>query len=111
MPKSTFYDNTESYVKLMTHFGSIVCLPHDLRYLYGTNFIIKCSSYFACFRVPFARYVAWNGITLLRRYSVERVYREKKVFGFHPRELYECAFDIITPTTGMILTTYRSNLY
>lgn len=53
------------------------------------------------FRVPFARYVAWNGITFLRRYSVERVYREKKVFGFHPRELYECAFDIITPASGV----------
>ncbi|KAF5298737.1 hypothetical protein FQR65_LT09606 [Abscondita terminalis] len=43
---------------------------------------------------------AWNNITFLRRYSIERVYREKKVFGFHPRELYECAFDIVTPTTG-----------
>lgn len=51
-------------------------------------------------RVPFARYVAWNGISLLRRYSIERVYREKKVFGFQPRELYECAFDIVSPSQG-----------
>lgn len=81
MPKSQYYEGVESCVKLMTHFGGIVSLPHDLR-------------------VPFARYVAWNGITLLRRYSVERVYREKKVFGFLPRELYECAFDIVTPSPG-----------
>jgi translation initiation factor 2-alpha kinase 4 len=78
MPKSHYYEGVESCVKLMTHFGGIVSLPHDLR-------------------VPFARYVAWNGISLLRRYSIERVYREKKVFGFLPRELYECAFDIVTP--------------
>lgn len=55
------------------------------------------------FRVPFARYIAWNGITFLRRYSIERVYREKKVFGFLPRELYECAFDIVTPNKGNFL--------
>ncbi|XP_025831674.1 eIF-2-alpha kinase GCN2 [Agrilus planipennis] len=78
IPKSKYYETSESCVKLMTHAGSIVSLPHDLR-------------------VPFARYVAWNEITLLRRYSVDRVYREKKVFGFHPRELYECAFDIVNP--------------
>ncbi|CAH1116543.1 unnamed protein product [Phaedon cochleariae] len=85
MPKSKFYDGVDSYVKLMTHFGGIVSLPHDLR-------------------VPFARFVAWNGITLLRRYSIERVYREKKVFGFQPRELYECAFDIVSPTEGSLMS-------
>lgn len=31
MPKSNFYEDVESCVKLMTHFGSLVCLPHDLR--------------------------------------------------------------------------------
>lgn len=67
----------------MTHSGSIVSLPHDLR-------------------VPFARYVARHGITLLRRYSIERVYREKKMFDSHPRELLECAFDIVTPTPNKL---------
>ncbi|VEN50557.1 unnamed protein product, partial [Callosobruchus maculatus] len=84
MPKSKFYDHLDSCVKLMTHSGGIVTLPHDLR-------------------VPFARYVAWNAITLLRRYSIERVYREKKIFGFQPRELYECAFDIVSPTAGTLM--------
>ncbi|KAJ8925528.1 hypothetical protein NQ315_009367 [Exocentrus adspersus] len=85
MPKCKFYEGSDSCVNLMTHCGSIVSLPHDLR-------------------VPFARYVAWNNITFLRRYSIERVYREKKVFGFHPRELYECAFDIVSPTQGNLLS-------
>jgi eukaryotic translation initiation factor 2-alpha kinase 4 len=68
-------------VAVMTHSGSVVTLPHDLR-------------------VPFARHAAWNGITSLKRYSIEKVYRERRVFGVHPRELYECAFDIISPNLG-----------
>ncbi|KAF4527599.1 hypothetical protein B566_EDAN015153 [Ephemera danica] len=58
-------------VAVMTHSGSVVTLPHDLR-------------------VPFARYVAWNGITSLKRFAVERVFRERRVFGLHPKEMYEC---------------------
>ncbi|XP_030764956.1 eIF-2-alpha kinase GCN2 [Sitophilus oryzae] len=85
MPKSKYYEEIESCVKLMTHFGNIVLLPHDLR-------------------VPFARYIAWNNINLLRRYAVERVYKEKKVFGFLPREFYECAFDIVSPTKGYLMS-------
>ncbi|XP_077285683.1 eukaryotic translation initiation factor 2 alpha kinase Gcn2 isoform X2 [Arctopsyche grandis] len=81
LPMCHLYDPVESSVRLMTHSGDVVHIPHDLR-------------------VPFARYIAWNGITMLKRYSIERVYREKKIFGFHPRELYECAFDIVTPTPG-----------
>lgn len=67
-------------VRLMTHSGSVVVLPHDLR-------------------VPFIKHIALSGINLIRRYSVGRVYREKKVFNFHPKQLYECAFDIITPSS------------
>ncbi|XP_017783992.1 PREDICTED: eIF-2-alpha kinase GCN2 [Nicrophorus vespilloides] len=81
MPKSKYYDSIDTCVKLMTHSGYVVSVPYDLR-------------------VPFARYVAWNEITSLRRYSIEKVYREKKVFGFLPRELYECAFDIVSPSPG-----------
>lgn len=61
MPKSgELYNLTDSCVKLMTRTGSIVSVPHDLR-------------------APFARYTAWNNITNLRRYAIDRVYREKKV--------------------------------
>uniref|UniRef100_A0A182WF08 non-specific serine/threonine protein kinase n=1 Tax=Anopheles minimus TaxID=112268 RepID=A0A182WF08_9DIPT len=71
-------------VKLMTHSGSVVTLPDDLR-------------------VPFLRYIALNGIKNIRRYSIGRVYREKKVFNFHPKQLYECAFDIVTPSRGHLI--------
>lgn len=71
-------------VKLMTHSGSIILLPYDLR-------------------IPFVKHIALNGINMIRRYSVGRVYREKKVFNFHPKQLYECAFDIITPNPGYLL--------
>uniref|UniRef100_A0A336LN81 non-specific serine/threonine protein kinase n=1 Tax=Culicoides sonorensis TaxID=179676 RepID=A0A336LN81_CULSO len=75
------YPNT---VRLMTHSGSVVTLPYDLR-------------------LPFIRHVALNGITFIRRYRIGRVYREKKVFNFHPKQIHECAFDIITPNRGNLL--------
>ena len=31
------------------------------------------------------------------------VFREVKVFGIHPREQIECAFDIVTPSSGGLL--------
>lgn len=65
-------------VKLMTHSGSIVTLPYDLR-------------------SPFIKYVVLNDIKHMRRYCIERVYREKRVYNFHPKQIFECAFDIITP--------------
>nr|CAD7463560.1 unnamed protein product [Timema tahoe] len=83
-PPSPHPPSCESCVRLMARSGGLVCLPHDLR-------------------VPFARHVAWSGVSCLKRYAVERVYREKKVFGFHPRELYECAFDVVTPTAGSLV--------
>lgn len=86
MPKSVQHSNfTESSVKLMTRTGSIVSIPHDLR-------------------TPFARYVVWNNISHIRRYAIERVFRDKKARGFHPRELYECAFDIISPVDNNLMT-------
>ncbi|XP_053995290.1 eIF-2-alpha kinase GCN2 isoform X3 [Hylaeus anthracinus] len=75
---------SDSNVKLMTRNGNIVYIPHDLR-------------------APFARYIVWNNVLHIRRYAIERVFREKKVLGFHPRELYECAFDIISPTANNLL--------
>lgn len=74
----------EHAVKLMCNSGSVVTLPYDLRQ-------------------PFLRHVAINGITSLRRYTIGRVYREKKVFNFHPKQNYECAFDIVTPNRGNFL--------
>ncbi|KAG7210245.1 hypothetical protein KM043_011793 [Ampulex compressa] len=86
MPKcGQYYNFTDSSVKLMTRTGNIVSIPHDLR-------------------APFARFVVWNNISHIRRYAIERVFREKKVRGFHPRELYECAFDIISSMANNLMT-------
>ncbi|KAI8044028.1 hypothetical protein M5D96_000177 [Drosophila gunungcola] len=68
-------------VHLMTHSGCVVVLPCDLR-------------------TQFARHVTMNGVNLIRRYCVDRVYREERVFNFHPKQSYECSFDIIAPTSG-----------
>ncbi|XP_061898001.1 eIF-2-alpha kinase GCN2 isoform X1 [Entelurus aequoreus] len=68
----------------MDHSGMLVTLPYDLR-------------------MAFARFVARNNVTLLKRYSIERVFRPRKLDRAHPRELLECAFDIITPVTNSLL--------
>ncbi|KAF3701327.1 eIF-2-alpha kinase GCN2 [Channa argus] len=78
-----WYDGSE-LACFMDHSGMLVTLPYDLR-------------------MAFARYVARNNITLLKRYSIERVFRPRKPDRMHPRELMECAFDIITPVTNSLL--------
>ncbi|XP_036039268.1 eIF-2-alpha kinase GCN2 isoform X2 [Onychomys torridus] len=79
------YEHNEAAV-FMDHSGMLVMLPFDLR-------------------VPFARYVARNNILNLKRYCIERVFRPRKLDRFHPKELLECAFDIITSTTNSSLPT------
>jgi len=69
------YDTADPF-RMMDPTGFIVCPPYDLR-------------------LPFARFVARNKIFNLRRYSIEKVFRGRKM-NYHPRELFECAFDIIT---------------
>lgn len=77
-----------STVSVMTRWGGVAMLPHDLR-------------------LPFARFLAHNPtISQFKRYSIDRVYRERRVLGHHPRELYECAFDIVTPTSGKLYNRY-----
>ncbi|KAM7375697.1 hypothetical protein PAMP_005481 [Pampus punctatissimus] len=68
----------------MDHSGMLVTLPYDLR-------------------MAFARFVVRNNVTHLKRYSIERVFRPRKLDRAHPRELLECAFDIITPVTNSLL--------
>ena len=71
------YSATENVVQVMTRSGDTVSLPYDLR-------------------VPFARYLARTRLAPIKRYCFGKVLREKKVFGLHPKELSECAFDIVT---------------
>ncbi|XP_060616148.2 eIF-2-alpha kinase GCN2 [Anolis sagrei] len=84
MPRNRkLYEHSEvSY--LMDHSGMLVMLPYDLR-------------------IPFARFVARNNITNIKRYCIERVFRPRKLDRCHPRELLECAFDIITPAGNSFL--------
>ncbi|KAG7510467.1 eIF-2-alpha kinase GCN2 [Solea senegalensis] len=77
------YDGSEPAC-FMDHSGMLVTLPYDLR-------------------MPFARFIARNNVTHLKRYSIERVFRPRKLDRAHPRELLECAFDIITPVTNSLL--------
>ncbi|XP_074548243.1 eIF-2-alpha kinase GCN2 [Halichoeres trimaculatus] len=77
------YDGSEPAC-FMDHSGMLVTLPYDLR-------------------MAFARFIARNNVTHLKRYSIERVFRPRKLDRAHPRELLECAFDIITPVTNSLL--------
>ncbi|XP_045185726.2 eIF-2-alpha kinase GCN2-like [Mercenaria mercenaria] len=77
MPQQNLYENLDHYACLMDHSGRLVGLPFDLR-------------------VPFARFITRTNTSYIKRYCIDRVYRRKKVGGFHPRELTECAFDIVT---------------
>ncbi|CAK6432380.1 unnamed protein product [Pipistrellus nathusii] len=79
------YEHNEAAL-FMDHSGMLVMLPFDLR-------------------VPFARYVARNNILNLKRFCIERVFRPRKLDRFHPKELLECAFDIVTSTTNSSLPT------
>ncbi|XP_075388029.1 eIF-2-alpha kinase GCN2 [Tenrec ecaudatus] len=79
------YEHNEAAF-FMDHSGMLVMLPFDLR-------------------IPFARYVARNNIVNLKRYCIERVFRPRKLDRCHPKELLECAFDIITSTTNSSLPT------
>uniref|UniRef100_A0A4W5N4R0 Uncharacterized protein n=1 Tax=Hucho hucho TaxID=62062 RepID=A0A4W5N4R0_9TELE len=68
----------------MDHSGMLVTLPYDLR-------------------IAFARFVARNNITHFKRWSIERVFRPRKLNRVHPRELLECSFDVIVPVTNSLL--------
>ncbi|XP_061166164.1 eIF-2-alpha kinase GCN2-like [Saccostrea echinata] len=84
MPKCDLYAKSDQYTRFMDHCGHLVSLPFDLR-------------------IPFVRYVARHNCSNVKRYCIERVFREKKVYGQHPRELTECVFDIVTPNLGSLI--------
>ena len=72
----------------MTRSGDVVSLPYDLR-------------------TQFARFLVSTKINQLKRYSFGKVLRERKIFGVHPRELTECAVDIVTPAgSGNTILAY-----
>lgn len=75
MPRSGRVEADENMVELMDNQGSLVSIPHNTR-------------------VPFARYVARKGIPFIKRYAIDRVFRSRRIFGCHPKELFEASFDI-----------------
>ncbi|CAM4576104.1 unnamed protein product [Lepidochelys olivacea] len=84
MPRNRkLYDHNEASY-FMDHSGMLLMLPYDLR-------------------IPFARFVARNNISNLKRYCIERVYRPRKLDRCHPKELLECAFDIIASSGNSFL--------
>ncbi|KAM4690200.1 eIF-2-alpha kinase GCN2 [Rhinophrynus dorsalis] len=95
MPRSKTVSDSSEYASFMDHSGMLVTLPYNLR-------------------IPFARFVARNNITNLKRYCIERVFRPRKLNRCHPKELIECAFDVITsamnsylPISETIYTIYE----
>ncbi|KAG0224647.1 hypothetical protein BGW42_004971 [Actinomortierella wolfii] len=83
-PKSDLHDSDKKSVSLMDSTGSLVQLPYDLT-------------------MPFARYVARNNITQLRRYCFGRVYREN-IVGGQPMVVHEVDFDIVHNTHVPMVT-------
>ncbi|GFR96851.1 eukaryotic translation initiation factor 2-alpha kinase 4 [Elysia marginata] len=86
LPKCGLYENSEQHVRMMDQRGGILSLPLDLR-------------------VPFARYVGRHNIQHMRRFSIEKVFKERKFishYNMHPWEPTECAFDIVTTSGSLI---------
>ena len=51
--------------------------------------------------VPFARFVAMNGLTSLKRYQIAKVYIRDNPSKGRYREFYQCDFDIAGPAEKM----------
>lgn len=79
-PRTKLLEQVEQAVGLMDHSGALVTLPYDLR-------------------IPFARYVARKGIVQMKRFDLGCVYRVNRILRAHPKELYDCVFDIVTSTS------------
>jgi len=84
IPKSTLIHQNNS-VLLLDEMGVVLELPYDLTF-------------------PFARFVAKNRITRLRRYSFAKVYRKHNILN-KCREIYECDFDIVSPRSNSSLVS------
>lgn len=81
-------DPPESSVSLMTRLGSIVYATFDVR-------------------TPFVRFLKHNtGVCNMKRYAIDKIYRERPA-GVHPKEVYECAFDIVTSNPGDLMPEFE----
>lgn len=88
IPKGSFYNDKENLVSLLSRKGELISAQYELRY-------------------PFARFIAVSNVKRIRRYCIDRVQRSYKVSGVHPKESYECAFDIVAPKKEVVETCAR----
>ena len=76
--------NLNHSFSVMDNNGCIIQAPYDLR-------------------IPFARYIARTpnlNTPTFRRFAIDKVYRSR-IIGYHPKQLYECAFDIVNIQNGV----------
>ena len=101
LPKLDLYENLEHVAFMLDRAGNVVLLPHDLkvRYNHYKHFITLFDVGFGL-QVSFARYAARRNVTNLRRFAIEKVYRENRWHDSHPNEIHACSFDIVTPQAG-----------
>lgn len=73
-------------VPLMGRCGSLVNLTYDLK-------------------LAFARFLAQNpSVSCFKRYTIDKIYRQRRILGTHPKEIIECNFDIVSPTSCKLLS-------
>ncbi|RWS20032.1 eukaryotic translation initiation factor 2-alpha kinase 4-like isoform X2, partial [Leptotrombidium deliense] len=75
-PASKNQENYNLY-EVMDRSGCVLCPPHDLR-------------------LPFARYVAMNDVKYMRRFDIQKVFRQSTNSANNsPDELWQCSIDFI----------------
>ncbi|KAI8614564.1 kinase-like domain-containing protein [Chytriomyces sp. MP71] len=84
-PSSTWSHAPKNPVKLLDSTGMVVQLPYDLT-------------------VPYARYLGRvKTIPLLKRFTIERVFRANSLGQGPPTSFLECDFDIVSKGTNMVV--------
>ncbi|KAK2103817.1 Eukaryotic translation initiation factor 2 alpha kinase 4 [Saguinus oedipus] len=96
------YEHNEAAL-FMDHSGMLVMLPFDLRSFTHIALAANKPSVVLYDRKHAMPMTDKGLIPLI--YCIERVFRPRKLDRFHPKELLECAFDIVTSTTNSFLPT------
>nr|XP_018669174.1 eIF-2-alpha kinase GCN2 isoform X1 [Ciona intestinalis] len=81
LPKCGSENDANEAAVLIGVGGNVVSLPYILR-------------------IPLARFILCKGITNIKTYAIEKVFRARKYARSRPKELWECSFDIISPSVG-----------
>jgi len=95
-----------SFTEVLVSFNRCALLRYLQRLILASERTMSPTGLFVLLvslQVPFARYIARCGVSYLKRYSIDNVYRESRLVGLHPRELSACSFDIVTTPGGQSL--------